>query len=135
MPPNIQEQELINYCHSRSLSCHKVALVSSDGTQMVTIPVEITGFVLPSTVYADRTILASSSVNSVVGSGSLSQGVIIKAISSNLSSCFVGNSAVGPTNYQFSLDAGESTAVAVGNLSCVYVAVIANNDGVQYIGS
>ena len=96
------------------------------------LPVNVTSQTLPSTPLVGQTTSTGTAV--AIGSGALTQGVIIQALATNAGNVYIGASGV-TTSTGFQLQPGQATSTAVSNLSGVYVIAATSGDGVCYIGS
>jgi hypothetical protein len=66
--------------------------------------------------------------------GTLTQGVIIEGLSTNVASVWIGNSTLTAAN-GYELVAGQATSIAVSSLSAIYVLGANSTDKIAWIGS
>lgn len=95
---------------------------------------QVSEVVMPTAVlYGQKTVPAAGTPVQL-GTGGLSSGVKVKALSGNSGDIYVGDSNVGSSN-GYVLAAGEEVFVEIDNLSRLYINAGTNDDGVSFIGS
>lgn len=108
----------------------------TDGVALAFVQVDTSGNPvggLPTTIYsAQQTVTGAAAA--LASSGSLVNGVIVKAGSTNANPVYVGPSGVtSSTGYR--LNAGEAISYAVANASGVYIIGTAGTDVVYVTGN
>jgi len=88
----------------------------------------------PTALYNNKKINARAGTRSVLASTQTIKSIIIKALSSNLGTIYVGNSTVSSTN-GYELNAGESITLSIADLSTIYIDSSLDNEGITYIAS
>lgn len=96
----------------------------------------VTGSVIPAStaVLNGQTTVTTAGTRVVLGAGTLTTGVIVRAKDVNAGYIYLGNSTVTSANGMILLP-GESTSVAIDNLNKLFIDSASNGDGVSYIGS
>lgn len=106
-------------------------------TQLRATPVPVSGTVNPTTPTTLRNgqITVSTSGTRVPLAGSTAVvAVVVQALSTNTGSIWIGDSTVTVSN-GFELQPGQSTGIAIDNLSKVFVDATTNGDKACFIGS
>jgi len=89
----------------------------------------------PSTIITGKTTTTAGAEEKVtIGSGALTIGVTVKAMSTNTGLVYLGISTVSSTT-GFELSAGEQIFIPVSNLNGVYLDVAVTAEGITYIGN
>ena len=87
---------------------------------------------IPTTLANGQKTVTTAGTAEVLGATTTIQGVIIKALSTNTNSVYVGDSSVDSTN-GYVLRRGASVAFDIDNLDDVYVDVDTNGEGVSFL--
>src|SRR5688572_32572515 len=103
-----------------------------DGAASTAAPVTVSSITAPTTLVAGQKTVAATGTAEALGSGALTRGVVVRALSTNVTLCEV-RAAAGTAGYQ--LSPNESVAIEVDNLSDVLIKVNTNGEGVSYVGS
>lgn len=85
-------------------------------------------------IYTGQQTSNTSAVQLTASSQTLTNGVILQALSTNTASIFVGANGVG-VGTGFELQAGQATSVAANNMNLVYVIGSNNTDKICWIGN
>lgn len=111
-----------------------VTVTQATGTNLHTVvdsgSITATPPALPSAMLSGQQ--AATGTAAALPSGSLVNGVIVQALSTNTASVYVGKTGV-TTSTGFELQPGQATSVAVANLSDVFI--VGNTQSVCWIGS
>lgn len=103
-------------------------------TQPVSGTVTATPSTPPSTEVNGQTTGTTAGTAVQMASNALVNGVIVQALSANVTSIYVGTSSVSSSN-GFELQPGQATSVGVSNTNAVWVVSTTNGDKVCWIGS
>jgi len=128
-PPLRSVQEIINYTHSRALSAMKIAIVSSDGTQALPLPVTEDAV---DTIYSNQLTVSAANSHNSMGADTTIKSALFKANGANTGEVYIGTSAVSGSN-GYVLEAGDAVVMGVSQLSAVFYSLETADDGLSYI--
>lgn len=106
-------------------------------TQLRATPVPVSGTVnptTPSTLRNGQITVASSGTRVPLAGSTAVVSVLVQALSTNTGSIWVGDSTV-TVSIGFELQPGQSTGIAIDNLSKVFVDATTNGDKACFLGS
>lgn len=86
------------------------------------------------TIFTNQVLVSTAGTAVQFPSQILGVGVIIQALSTNVSSIFIGVSGVTASS-GFELQPGQACSACVANLNNIYVNAITNGDGCCFVGS
>lgn len=98
---------------------------------------QLRGIDLPTSIeFGQKTVSSSGTAEQLVGSSTtVSEGVVIKALASNSTAVYVGDSGVTTSNGFELIDPGEQIFLAIDDLQKVYIDVDTGGEGVSYIAT
>ena len=109
----------------------KASQVTLDGSGNL----PVAGLSVPTTIRnGKKTVTTAGTRVALVGSSTSCAAVIIRALSANTGTIYVGDSSVSSSNGH-TLSAGESVGLAINDLASVYIDSSVNGEGVTFLGS
>jgi hypothetical protein len=90
---------------------------------------------IPQTAQINQVVVSSAGTAVVLGSGVLLVGVIVQALSTNVSSIYIGPTSGVNSSNGYELQPGQATSFVTNGLNDLWINAITSGDGVCYGGS